>query len=92
MSLGSDYGESFDDDLSLAVDNASALGMLTVAAAGNGGDKPYIAGTPANARTALSVAQTQVPSARRVPARRQQPGRHRRHLPEHGDRRLGADR
>lgn len=63
MSLGSDYGESFDDDLSLAVDNASRLGVLTVAAAGNGGDKPYIAGTPANARTALSVAQTQVPSA-----------------------------
>lgn len=63
MSLGSDYGESFDDDLSMAVDNASSLGMITVAAAGNGGDKPYIAGTPANARTALSVAQTQVPSA-----------------------------
>ena len=63
MSLGKDYGESFDDDLALAVDNASLLGMLTVAAAGNGGDKPWIAGTPANARTALSVAQTEVPGA-----------------------------
>ena len=40
MSLGGDYGESFDDDLSLAVDTASWLGMLTVAAAGNGGDLP----------------------------------------------------
>ena len=85
MSLGSDYGESFDDDLSLAVDSASSLGMLTVAAAGNGGDKPYIAGTPASARTALSVAQTEVPSARRVPARGQQPGGDRRDVPEHGD-------
>ncbi len=63
MSLGSDYGESFDDDLSLAIDSASKLGMLTVAAAGNGGNAPYIAGTPANAKSALSVAQTQVPSA-----------------------------
>jgi subtilisin family serine protease len=63
MSLGSDYGSAFEDDLSLAVDLASRLGVLTVAAAGNGGDKPWVAGTPANARTALSVAQTNVPSA-----------------------------
>jgi subtilisin family serine protease len=63
MSLGSDYGQPFDDDLSLAVNNASRLGILTVAAAGNGSDKPYIAGTPASAVTALSVAQTNVPSA-----------------------------
>lgn len=63
MSLGADYGNPFDDDLSLAVDNTTKLGILTVAAAGNGSDKPYIAGTPANAVTALSVAQTNVPSA-----------------------------
>ena len=63
MSLGSDYGQPFDDDLSAAVENATAVGVLTVAAAGNGGDKPYIQGTPAGAPTALSVAQTQVPSA-----------------------------
>ena len=37
--------------------------MLTVASAGNGGNKPYVNGTPAAAATALSVAQTQVPSA-----------------------------
>ena len=37
--------------------------MLTVAAAGNGGNLPYIAGTPANAKSAFSVAQTEVPSA-----------------------------
>lgn len=63
MSLGSNYGQPFDDDLSAAVDNASALGVLTVASSGNSGDKPYITGTPGAAPTALSVAQTQVPSA-----------------------------
>ncbi len=63
MSLGSDYGQPFDDDLSAAVDNATVFGILTVASAGNGSDKPYVAGTPASAVTALSVAQTSVPSA-----------------------------
>jgi minor extracellular serine protease Vpr len=63
MSLGSDYGQPFDDDLSVAVDNATAAGVLTVASAGNAADKPYIVGTPSAAATALSVAQTQVPSA-----------------------------
>ena len=62
MSLGSDYGQPVDDDLSAAVEAASAAGVLTVASAGNGSDKPYVAGTPASAPTALSVAQTAVPS------------------------------
>ena len=61
MSLGIDYGESFDDDLSLAVDNASSIGMLIVAAAGNGGDKPYDRGYARRRATALSVAQTAGP-------------------------------
>jgi len=64
MSLGSSYGQPFDDDLSFAVDNATSVGILTVAAAGNSSDKPYAAGTPAAADSALSVAQTQVPSSR----------------------------
>jgi subtilisin family serine protease len=63
MSLGADYGQPFDDDLSAAVDNATGLGVLTVSSAGNGADKPYVTGTPSSAPTALSVAQTQVPSA-----------------------------
>jgi subtilisin family serine protease len=63
MSLGSDYGQPFDDDLSAAVDRATKLGVFTVAAAGNGSDKPFITGSPAAAVTALSVAQTAVPSA-----------------------------
>jgi minor extracellular serine protease Vpr len=63
MSLGATYGQPFDDDLSAAVDNATKLGVLTVASAGNSGDKPYANGTPSSAPTALSVAQTSVPSA-----------------------------
>ncbi len=63
MSLGSDYGQPFDDDLSAAVDRATKLGAFTVASAGNGSDKPFITGSPAAAVTALSVAQTNVPSA-----------------------------
>ncbi len=63
MSLGSDYGVAYHDDLSYAVDGATVANTLVVASAGNGGNRPYIAGTPANAWTALSVAQTQVPSA-----------------------------
>lgn len=62
MSLGANYGVAFDDDLSFAVDNASALGVLTVSSAGNGGDKPYISGTPSVAPTALGVAQTALPT------------------------------
>src|SRR4029077_18734140 len=67
MSLGSDYSSPYIDDLSFAVDQATRVGVMTGAAAGNGGDKPYIAGTPAGARTALSVAQTNVPSALAFP-------------------------
>jgi minor extracellular serine protease Vpr len=63
MSLGSDYGQSGDDDLSQAVETATAAGTLVVASAGNGGDKPYKAGTPASAPGALSVAETAVPSS-----------------------------
>ena len=61
MSLGSSYGQPFDDDLSLAVENATKAGVLTVASAGNSADKPYANGTPAAAPSALSVAQTSVP-------------------------------
>jgi minor extracellular serine protease Vpr len=63
MSLGSPYGQPFDDDLSVAVDNATNLGILTVASAGNSADKPFANGTPGGANSALSVAQTSMPSA-----------------------------
>lgn len=62
MSLGSNYGSAADDDLSYAVEFASAYGVIVVASAGNGGDKPYVHGTPAAAPSAIAVAQTTVPS------------------------------
>ena len=62
MSLGSNWGQPFDDDLSAAVDAASALGVLTVSSAGNGGDRPYVTGSPSSAPTALAVAQTTMPA------------------------------
>ena len=68
MSLGQDYGTVADDDLSLAAERANYYaGILVVASAGNGANKPYIAGTPAAAPSVLAVAQTQVPSARAFP-------------------------
>ena len=67
MSLGSDYGTAIDDDLSYAVDEASRLGVITVAASGNGGNKPYVSGTPAAAASAIAVAETEVPSAFQFP-------------------------
>jgi subtilisin family serine protease len=63
MSLGSVYGQPFDDDLSAAVDAASKEGVLTVASAGNSADKQFITGSPGAASSALSVAQTEVPSS-----------------------------
>lgn len=62
MSLGASYGQNYDDDSAIVVDNLQPLGILVVASAGNSADRPYITGTPAGARTALSVAQTAVPS------------------------------
>lgn len=69
MSLGSDYGDAYNDDLSVAVNNATNFNILTVAASGNGGNRPYVSGTPAAAFTALSVAQTHVPSSTRFQLR-----------------------
>jgi subtilisin family serine protease len=62
MSLGASYGQHFDNQLSQAVENVSDLGVLVVAASGNSSDRPFITSTPAAAPSALSVAQTHVPS------------------------------
>jgi subtilisin family serine protease len=62
MSLGSSYGQ-IQDDLTAAVSIASQLGVVVVAAAGNDADRPYIVSSPSIAPEAISVAQTQVPSA-----------------------------
>ena len=66
MSLGSNYGQ-IEDDLTLASANAVRLGVVVVASAGNGANRPYIAGSPANGVGVISVAQTQVPSAIVIP-------------------------
>lgn len=62
LSLGSNYGQD-EDDLTAALNNASDLGVVVVAAAGNAGDKPYIVSSPSSGTNVISVAQTQVPSA-----------------------------
>ena len=66
MSLGSAYGQR-EDDLSEASANAVRLGVVVVAAAGNDGDRPYVTSSPASTPEVISVAQTQVPSAKRYP-------------------------
>ncbi len=63
FSLGSNLNNPIVDDMVYAIENASAVGLLSVASAGNGGDLPYIHGAPASAPSALAVAQTTVPSA-----------------------------
>lgn len=63
LSLGAAYGLPFDDDASAAVDRASELGVLTVAAAGNDADRPFVIATPSAAKSALSVAWTTQPGS-----------------------------
>jgi len=62
MSFGGSYGNPYNDTLSLAVDQATAIGVLSVAPAGNAGDKPYIHDTPGSAPTALGVGATRAPA------------------------------
>jgi len=66
MSLGSNYGQ-FEDDLSQASAIASQFGVVVVAAAGNAGDIPYVVSSPSTTPAVISVAQTQVPSAKGFP-------------------------
>jgi subtilisin family serine protease len=65
LSLGSSYGQD-EDDLSAALNNASRAGVVVVASAGNSADRPYIVGSPSSATEVISVAQTQVPSAKAI--------------------------
>jgi subtilisin family serine protease len=57
MSLGSDFSTA-DDPENLFVDELAALGVLTVSSAGNGADVTDVGGSPGNARSALSVANS----------------------------------
>ena len=91
MSLGSDYGQ-IEDDLTLASTNAVKLGVVVVVSAGNGGNKPYIVGSPSIAPGVISVAQTQVPSATAIPLVINTPAGDCRRVWQHCDGRLGAGR
>ncbi len=62
MSLGAAYGQ-IENTLAEASSNASRAGVVVVAAAGNNADHPYIVSSPSIAAEAISVAQTQIPSA-----------------------------
>jgi minor extracellular serine protease Vpr len=65
MSLGSNFGQK-EDDLSEASANAVRAGVVVVAAAGNAADRPFIVSSPSTAPGVISVAQTQVPSAKAI--------------------------
>jgi subtilisin family serine protease len=62
MSLGANYGQ-IENPVSGASANAVRMGVVVVASAGNGADKPYITGSPSSTPEVISVAQTNVPSA-----------------------------
>jgi minor extracellular serine protease Vpr len=55
MSLGAPFGTQNDLE-TVAIDAATAAGVLVVAASGNEGHSAYMTGSPASADTALSVA------------------------------------
>lgn len=57
LSLGSDLSAA-DDPENLFIDALAEIGVLTVASAGNGGDVTDVGGSPGNARSALSVANS----------------------------------
>uniref|UniRef100_UPI003566C8EB S8 family serine peptidase n=1 Tax=Actinotalea sp. TaxID=1872145 RepID=UPI003566C8EB len=57
LSLGSD-GSPADDPENLFIDELSALGVVSVIASGNAGDLTDIGGTPGNATSALTVANS----------------------------------
>jgi len=66
LSLGSNYGQQESDD-SDALNNAVIAGIVVVASAGNGSDKPYVVGSPSIGDGVISVAQTNVPTAKLFP-------------------------
>lgn len=57
MSLGSNFG-SLSNTSSMAADNASRMGVVVVASAGNAGDTYTIGGAPAAGRRVISTAAT----------------------------------
>ncbi|MBG0788012.1 MAG: S8 family serine peptidase [Anaerolineaceae bacterium] len=57
MSLGADWGPADENDPEfIAVENATSIGVVVVASAGNAGDSSYIVGSPSTVDSAISVA------------------------------------
>ena len=66
MSLGASYGQRENASV-YSVNLASQFGVTVVVSAGNSANRPFITGSPSTATSAISVAQTQIPSATAVP-------------------------
>jgi minor extracellular serine protease Vpr len=66
LSIGSAYGQN-EDDTTAALNNASDAGVIVATAAGNNGNLPYVVSSPSIGKNIISVAQTQVPSAKGFP-------------------------
>jgi minor extracellular serine protease Vpr len=62
MSIGASYGQKENATVG-ATANAVKAGVVVTVSAGNSADRPYITGSPSSTPEAISVAQTQVPSA-----------------------------
>ena len=57
MSLGSNYG-TLADTTAMASDNASRMGVVVVASAGNAGDTYFIGGSPGSGQRVIAIAAT----------------------------------
>lgn len=66
MSLGASYGQRENPSV-YSTNLASQFGVTVVVSAGNSANRPFITGSPSTATSAISVAQTQIPSATAVP-------------------------
>lgn len=62
MSLGSDYGLTYDSS-AVASENAVKAGVVVVAASGNAGNTHYITSSPASADSVISVAASGQPAS-----------------------------
>jgi len=66
LSLGANYGQRENGSV-LAANEASRFGVVVVASAGNGSNRPFITGSPSSATSVIAVAQTNVPGATVTP-------------------------